>query len=75
MPMQNQLFLAGIALLFVGILLIIFSTLSQKNSRVEGAGIVMIGPIPIFFGSERALLPLAILAIVLIILWFLFFSR
>jgi len=75
MPAQNQFWAIGIGLVFAGILLMIFSSFLQKNARVEGAGIVMIGPIPIFFGSERLLVPLAVLAIILIILWFIFFIR
>jgi len=74
MAVQNQIAVIGIALVFLGMLLIIASSFLQKNSKVEGAGIVMIGPIPIFFGSDRLLVPLAILAILLIILWFIFFS-
>ncbi len=72
MAMQNNLAAIGIMLVVLGIFLIIFSAFFQKNAKIEGAGIVMIGPIPIFFGSDRLLVPLALLAIVLILFWFFF---
>ncbi len=64
---MKELVLIGFALIFFGVLAIIAGTmLSAENSKVESAGIIMIGPIPVMFGNKRLLLPLAILAIILI---------
>lgn len=45
----------------------------SSRSNVKGGGVIMIGPIPIIFGSDRKSAEIAIiLAIVLMLLWFLF---
>lgn len=73
---MKELVLIGFALIFFGVLAIIAGTmLGSDNSKVEGAGIIMIGPIPIMFGSKRLLLPLVILAIVLMIVFYILFWR
>jgi|Deesub1362B_J571_1020462.scaffolds.fasta_scaffold00568_18 uncharacterized protein (TIGR00304 family) len=43
-----------------------------ERRKVKGAGIVMIGPIPIIFGDSKYALYLAILAIFLMLFGFLF---
>lgn len=70
---MERIILAGLAFLFVGILLIFAGTIlsavgTEKNAKMESAGIIMIGPIPIMFGSRRLLIPLALLAIILMII-------
>jgi len=73
---MKELVLIGFALIFFGVLAIIAGTiLSSDTNKVEGAGIIMIGPIPIMFGSKRLLLPLVILAIVLMIVFYILFLR
>ena len=71
--------LIGLAAIFFGFLLImlaaLLSTFSEKNVKVESAGIIMIGPIPIMFGSKRLLIPLAILAIALMVLSYMLFWK
>jgi uncharacterized protein (TIGR00304 family) len=52
------LFAAGIALVFVGILIIILTVLllsirSAGKGKVKGGGAVIIGPIPIIFGTDK----------------------
>jgi len=59
----------GIALIFIGFILvtagIFFST---SAGEVHGGGIIMIGPIPIVFGTDRESATLLIvLAIILIV--------
>jgi uncharacterized protein (TIGR00304 family) len=44
----------------------------RRDRKVRGAGIVMIGPIPIIFGDSRYAFYLGIIAIILMILGFLF---
>ena len=47
----------------------------EKNKKVKGGGIVLIGPIPIVFGTSwKIMLILMILAIVIIFLLLLFLS-
>ena len=77
---MERLILAGIALLFLGILLIFAGTIlgvasAEKNVKIESAGIIMIGPIPIMFGNKRLLVPLALLAVILMIVSYWFFWR
>ena len=63
---------AGIVVIVAAIILA--SKGSSKKSRVRGAGIIMIGPIPIIFGTDKKsvktvlALALAITIIVLVIL-------
>ncbi len=69
----------GIALFVAGILVIITAIIiaSSSNStkgKVKGAGVIMIGPIPIIFGTDKnsvkniVILALALTVIMLIIL-------
>jgi uncharacterized protein (TIGR00304 family) len=48
----------GFALVVVGIIVIVAaiilaSTGSGKKNKVKGAGVIMIGPIPIIFGTDK----------------------
>ncbi len=68
------LIVAGIIITFAAIILA--SKDNAKKSRVRGAGIIMIGPIPIIFGTDKksvkAVLTLAlvltIIALIIIVL-------
>ena len=67
-----DLFLAGLALVVVGFIAVSISMLTGRGKGeggVKGGGVVMIGPIPIIFGSDMKWASTAIaLAIVLVIL-------
>jgi uncharacterized protein (TIGR00304 family) len=67
-----DLVLAGFLLVLVGFGVIVFSILTQgrgERSEVKGGGVVMIGPVPIIFGSDMKWTSVAIvLAIILIVL-------
>jgi uncharacterized protein (TIGR00304 family) len=48
----------GVALVVVGIIIIVVvivlaSAGSSKKGKVQGAGVIMIGPIPIIFGTDK----------------------
>ncbi len=49
----------GIALVIVGVVVIVAAIIrastgsSKGESRVRGAGVIMIGPIPIVFGTDK----------------------
>ncbi|WP_297536242.1 DUF131 domain-containing protein [Thermococcus sp.] len=66
---------AGIALILIGFLLVFIGTIVSAfsgESEVQGGGVIMIGPIPIVFGTNRGALTLAmILAVILMALWIL----
>ena len=88
MSPTELLFLAGIALIFVGILIIIIAIIllgtrstakGENKSKVSAGGVVMIGPIPIIFGTDKKALKtvmwlafaLTILLIIAIIVYYL----
>ena len=66
------LILAGFVMVFVAALLLFFKALRGKG-RVRGGGVVMIGPFPIIFGTDKEsvkmllLLSIALIAFVLIL--------
>ncbi len=69
------LILTGTGLVVIGFLLIFIGALisSLGGGEVEGGGVIMIGPIPIVFGSGRAATLAMILAVILMVLWILGF--
>ena len=49
-------YLLGTALIAVGIIIIVVAIIlasTKGNDKVKGAGIVMIGPVPIIFGTDK----------------------
>jgi uncharacterized protein (TIGR00304 family) len=73
------LYTLGLALVIVGIIVIVVaviiaSTGGAKKGKFQGAGVIMIGPIPIIFGTDRKSIKIAVaLAIVLIVVLLLIF--
>ncbi|ASJ02100.1 hypothetical protein A3L09_01865 [Thermococcus profundus] len=68
----EALILGGIVLIFIGFLLVFVGTLISAyggDSQVEGGGVIMIGPVPIVFGTGRGATLAMILAVVLMVLW------
>ena len=67
-----DLALVGILLIIAGFAVVAFSVLStsgKAKGQVRGAGVVMIGPIPIVFGSDAKWVGIIVgLVIVLMIL-------
>lgn len=74
----DGLYLAGFALIFVGVLIVILAILlvsvrSAGKAKVRGGGVVIIGPIPIVFGTDRKslktilLLSIALTALALVV--------
>ncbi|HXW94800.1 MAG TPA: DUF131 domain-containing protein [Nitrososphaerales archaeon] len=67
-----DLVLAGVLLVLVGFGVILVAMLSQARKEgveVKGGGVIMIGPVPIIFGSDMKWASVAIvLTIVLIVL-------
>jgi len=71
MAMRGEiLIVAGVAMIFIGFLLVFIGTLMMSGEAdVEGGGVIMIGPIPIVFGTQRGATLAMILAIILMLLW------
>lgn len=68
----EALVLAGIGLILIGFMLVFIGTLISAyggESEVEGGGVIMIGPVPIVFGTGRGATLAMILAVILMILW------
>jgi uncharacterized protein (TIGR00304 family) len=76
----------GIVLVMVGIIIIVVAILlasvfNSKKVKVRGAGVVMIGPIPIIFGTDKksvreaVALTLALMIVGLIIYLFFWLLR
>jgi len=67
-----DLALAGILLVLVGLGVMVVATLSRwgkDGADVKGGGVILIGPVPIIFGSDMKWASVAIiLAIILIVL-------
>jgi uncharacterized protein (TIGR00304 family) len=68
---MNSMIAIGIALIFIGFILVaagIFFSTGGSAGEVHGGGIIMIGPIPVVFGTDRESATLLIvLAIILIV--------
>lgn len=76
----SELLSVGFILVFIGITLMVIGMLYEavKSKGVEGggAGIVLIGPFPIIFGTDiESIKAVIILTIVLILLVFFLFLR
>lgn len=63
------LIVAGIIILSIAIIMAVFKAIRRQGSgRLRGGGLIMLGPIPIIFGTDKeAVKFLIILAIILII--------
>lgn len=76
---SEWLVFAGIGLIVVGVLLLVagglLGALTDADADVRGGGVVMIGPIPIVFGSDRNMAMLAVGVTLLMVLGLLLFLR
>ncbi|RMF91743.1 MAG: DUF131 domain-containing protein [Methanobacteriota archaeon] len=70
------LVLLGMVMIFAGILGETLSAKGDARTEVRGGGVVMIGPIPLIFGTDReSAQTVMVLAIVLVVLTYLLFRR
>jgi uncharacterized protein (TIGR00304 family) len=80
----GALYTLGIALVFVGVLIIVVAVIllsisGAKKGKVKGGGAIIVGPVPIIFGTdEKSLktilllsLALTVLLVVVMILYYL----
>jgi uncharacterized protein (TIGR00304 family) len=81
------LYALGIALVFIGVLIlllavVVLSVLSAKKGRVKGGGAIIIGPVPIIFGTDKKSLKtvlllslaLTVLLVVAMVVYYLLFG-
>lgn len=75
----NILVTIGIASVLIGTLLIFMGTALQSTSKTEGVhagGVIMIGPIPIIFGTDKSFVLVAVIfAVALMVISYLLFYR
>ena len=43
----------GFALAFIAVILLLFRGAKREKGKVKGGGVVIIGPIPIIFGTDK----------------------
>ena len=64
--MVFELILLGLLLIFLGVLILMLSFWRTGEGKAEAGGVVIVGPVPIVFGtSQRAAAAVTALAIVL----------
>ena len=75
----GTLVIAGIIVIFLGMILIFVGTALQstsKNSEVHTGGIILIGPIPIIFGNDKSLIITGVIfAVIIMVLYYFLFYR
>lgn len=83
----NTLILSGFLIIFLGIIVIIVGTIWQSassggtadngsKSEIKTGGVVLIGPIPIIFGSDKRMaITGVILALILMVVYYVLFLR
>ncbi len=73
------LVLVGCALAFVAMIWLAASSMKGGKAKVRGGGAVIIGPIPIIFGTDKdsvkVILVLSIALVVLLLIFMLFSNR
>ena len=69
----------GFLLIFVGIILIVASMIyegfKRRNMKIEGGGVVFIGPIPIVFGTNEKMVYVSITIALMILIYILISMR
>ena len=66
---------SGVLLIFIGFVLIMISLVQNSGSGVGFGGVIMIGPIPIVFGSSPELALVSIVMTLAVMLLSLFMFR
>ncbi len=84
--MKENLLLFGIIFIIIGFVLLfiyfiyeIFKATKEKKTEVKGGGVVLIGPIPIIFGTDvesvKFVIILAIILLIVALFIFLYLGR
>lgn len=64
---MERLLTIGLTLIFIGFVLIIVSLL--KHGKVEHGGLILIGPLPIVWGSSKVIVLLLLLTTIIILVF------
>ncbi len=67
------LILAGIVLVVISIMILVLSALFRGAAEVRGAGVILIGPIPIIIGSDKESVKWAVILTIVALAFFMFF--
>lgn len=69
----------GFALALIAVVMLLLRGIKNKNGKVRGGGVIIIGPIPIIFGTDKEsvkiILVLSIILVILLLVWMAFFSQ
>jgi uncharacterized protein (TIGR00304 family) len=57
--------LIGIAMIFVGMLIVIASV-AKSSTNVKAGGVLVVGPVPVVFGTDKETVLLAVVAAIII---------
>lgn len=73
------LIILGVVAFFLAAIMLFFSIFSRRRTkRVRGGGLIMLGPIPIIFGTDlesvKALIALAVMLVVIMLILVLVFA-
>ncbi|RZN55852.1 MAG: hypothetical protein DSO09_01870 [Candidatus Methanomethylicota archaeon] len=77
MEISSLYFTIGLILIIIGIILVIFSSIKMiSKGKGESAGLILIGPIPIIWGTSRKIFAIttliaAIIIFIVVISWIL----
>lgn len=74
---MDPLFFIGLLLVIIGVILIVISSIKMikvEGSKCESSGVILIGPIPIVWGTSKKLTAImgvvtAIIILVIALLW------
>jgi uncharacterized protein (TIGR00304 family) len=72
---KRNMELVGLALISIGIFAIVVGLLIlafSKSTKVEGGGVVLVGPLPIIFGSSERIVYIVLAITLIIMLLYLF---
>lgn len=77
--MREEIISLGFILIFLGMIVIMLGfilSLPRGETKVEGGGVILIGPFPIVFGSSKeSVKAVVLLTIALIVVVYLLFYR
>jgi uncharacterized protein (TIGR00304 family) len=69
----STLVFVGFAIVIIAIILLFLKNAKIEKGKVKGGGVVIIGPIPIIFGTDKEsvkiILVLSIILMILVLVW------
>jgi uncharacterized protein (TIGR00304 family) len=69
----STLVFMGFAIVIIAIILLFLKNAKSEKGKVKGGGVVIIGPIPIIFGTDKEsvkiILVLSVILMILVLVW------